>query len=42
MKIEFDEAKDEANIAKHGVSLAAAADIDLEGAVICHFRRFAA
>ena len=34
MKIEFDAAKDEANIAKHGVSLAAAADIDLEGAVI--------
>jgi uncharacterized DUF497 family protein len=31
MKIEFDAAKDEANIAKHGVSLAAAAeDLRLE------------
>jgi uncharacterized DUF497 family protein len=34
MKIEFDAAKDEANQAKHGVSLAAAAEIDLDGAVI--------
>jgi uncharacterized protein len=34
MKIEFDAAKDEANQAKHGVSLAAAAEINLDGAVI--------
>ncbi len=34
MRIEFDAAKDEANQAKHGVSLAAAAEIDLDGAVI--------
>jgi uncharacterized DUF497 family protein len=33
VKIEF-AAKDEANQAKHGVSLAAAAEIDLDGAVI--------
>ena len=29
MDIEFDPAKDEANIAKHGVSLARAADLDI-------------
>lgn len=29
MAIEFDPAKDEANIAKHGVSLALAADLDV-------------
>ncbi len=29
MQIEFDPAKDAANIAKHGVSLARAADLDL-------------
>ncbi|ABQ67579.1 protein of unknown function DUF497 [Rhizorhabdus wittichii RW1] len=29
MDIEFDSAKDEANIAKHGISLARAAEIDL-------------
>ncbi len=31
MEIEFDPAKDAANIAKHGVSLARAADLELEG-----------
>lgn len=29
MQIEFDPAKDEANIAKHGVSLARAADLEI-------------
>lgn len=29
MKIEFDSAKDEANIAKHGISLARAADLEM-------------
>ena len=38
MKIEFDAAKDEANLAKHGVSLAAAAAIDLDGAVVFEIR----
>ena len=32
--IEFDEAKDAANIAKHGVSLALASDLDLDTAVV--------
>jgi uncharacterized DUF497 family protein len=41
MKIEFDAAKDEANQAKHGVSLAAAEDVDLEGAVVFEDVRFA-
>jgi uncharacterized DUF497 family protein len=40
MKIEFDPAKDEANRIKHGVSLAAAAEIDLEQARIVEDRRF--
>jgi uncharacterized protein len=40
MKIEFDAAKDEANQAKHGVSLAAAAEIDLDGAVVFEDLRF--
>ena len=30
MDIEFDPAKDEANLAKHGVSLAAAADFEIQ------------
>ena len=34
MKIEFDAAKDKANQAKRGVSLAAAVEIDLNGAVV--------
>ena len=32
MKIEFDSAKNKANIAKHGVDMAAAADFDFETA----------
>jgi uncharacterized DUF497 family protein len=40
MKIEFGSAKDEANRAKHGVSLAAAAEIDIEQARIEEDRRF--
>jgi uncharacterized DUF497 family protein len=32
--IEFDDAKDAANIAKHGVSLALAAELDLDTAVV--------
>ena len=34
MDIEFDTAKDETNIAKHGVSLALAASMDMETAVV--------
>jgi len=34
MDIEFDPAKDETNIAKHGVSLALAASMDMETAVV--------
>jgi uncharacterized protein len=34
MEIEFDRAKDEANRAKHGVSLAVAADFDLPNAFV--------
>ena len=34
MDIEFDPAKDEANIAKHGVSLARAADFDFDVALL--------
>jgi uncharacterized protein len=30
MDVEFDAAKDKANIAKHGVSLARAADLDIQ------------
>lgn len=33
MKIEFDPAKDAANVAKHGVSLAAAADFEIHAVV---------
>ena len=33
MDIEFDPAKDAANIAKHGVSLAAAAEFDIRAVV---------
>jgi uncharacterized protein len=40
MKIEFDPAKDRINQEKHGVSLAAAADIDLESAIVIEDRRF--
>lgn len=34
MDIEFDPAKDEANLAKHGLSLAVAADLDLLTATV--------
>ena len=34
MRIEFDPAKDTANRFKHGVSLALAADLDLEAALV--------
>ena len=40
MEIEFDPVKDQINQAKHGVSLAAAAEIDLEQAVVIEDRRF--
>lgn len=40
MKIEFDPAKDRINRLKHGISLAAAAEIDLERAVVVEDRRF--
>ena len=39
MTIEFDPGKDEINRAKHGVSLAVAADIDLDAALILPDRR---
>ena len=35
MRIEFDPAKDAANVAKHGVSLALAADLDWD-LLLCH------
>jgi hypothetical protein len=37
--IEFDPAKDAANIAKHGVSLALAAEFDVDRAVVIEDRR---
>ena len=40
MRIEFDADKDAANRVKHGVSLAAAADIHLGKAVVVEDRRF--
>ena len=40
MEIEFDPAKDQINLLKHGVSLAAAAEIDLGQAVVIEDRRF--
>ena len=40
MQIEFDPAKDRINMEKHGISLAAAADIDLDSAIIIEDRRF--
>ncbi len=39
MEIEFDPAKDQINLAKHGISLAAAADIDLDRAIVIEDRR---
>ena len=40
MRIEFDPAKDEANLAKHGVSLALAAELDWEAALVWFDARF--
>lgn len=40
MKIEFDDEKDRINRAKHGVSLAAAADMDFAAAAIIPDERF--
>ena len=39
MQIEFDPAKDRINLEKHGISLAAAADIDLNSAIVIEDRR---
>lgn len=40
VQIEFDPAKDRINLEKHGISLAAAADIDLDSAIIIEDLRF--
>jgi uncharacterized DUF497 family protein len=40
MKIEFDPAKDAANLAKHGVSLALARELDWESALVWLDERF--
>jgi uncharacterized DUF497 family protein len=40
VEIEFDPVKDQINQAKHGVSLAAAAEIDLGQAIVIEDRRF--
>jgi uncharacterized DUF497 family protein len=40
VEIEFDPVKDQINLRKHGVSLTAAAEIDLDGAVVIEDRRF--
>jgi len=40
MQIEFDPAKDAANLAKHGVSLALAAELDWEAALVWVDDRF--
>lgn len=40
MRIEYDPDKDQANQAKHGVSLAAAAEMDLDKAIVIEDRRF--
>lgn len=40
MQIEFDPIKDRINQAKHGVSLAVAAEIDLDQAIVIEDRRF--
>ncbi len=34
MEIEFDRAKDEANTAKHGISLSAASEFEMAGAIV--------
>jgi uncharacterized DUF497 family protein len=40
VQIEFDPVKDQINRQKHGISLAAAAGIDLESAIVIEDRRF--
>jgi len=40
VEIEFDPVKDQINLRKHGVSLAAAADMDLDSAIVIEDRRF--
>ena len=40
MRIEFDSAKDAANLAKHGVSLALAVELDWEAALVWVDDRF--
>lgn len=40
MQIEFDPAKDRINLKKHGISLAAAAEIDLDSAIVIDDLRF--
>lgn len=40
MEIEFDPEKDRTNRKKHGISLAAAADINLDEAIVLEDRRF--
>ena len=40
MRIEFDPAKDKTNLAKHGVSLALAAELDWEAALVWVDERF--
>jgi uncharacterized protein len=40
VEIEFDPAKDQINLLKHGVSLAAAANMDLERAIVIEDLRF--
>ena len=40
MRIEFDPAKDAANLAKHGISLALAAELDWEAALVWVDDRF--
>jgi uncharacterized DUF497 family protein len=39
VKIEFDPAKDRINLEKHGISLVAAAGIDLDSAIVIEDRR---
>jgi hypothetical protein len=39
VKIEFDPVKDQINLVKHGISLAAAADMDLERTMVIEDRR---
>jgi uncharacterized DUF497 family protein len=40
VKIEFDPVKDQINLRKHGVSLVAAAEMNLDRAVVIEDRRF--